>query len=151
MLAVGSILLVTLSITYGLVWKTVKIMSVKSRYAFPANFGYGLFLFGGIHWLFNKYWTQKKELIQPILVVILVAMVLVNINLYAMWQARWARTASVIHNLKPITPVPNANIYFLKDRFPLGVDTREYAVDFTLMLVEAWNTHQHIGITAISK
>ena len=145
---VGSILIITLSITYGLVWKTVKLMSVKSRYAFVANLGYGLLLLGGLHWFFNKYWNEKRTLIQPILTIILVAMILVDINLYSMWQARWARTASIIHNLKTKTPIPNASIYFLKDNFPLGVDTREYADDFTLMLLEAWNQKKQIGITS---
>ena len=147
MIAFGLILIVTLAITYGLVWKTVKIMSVKTRYAFVANLGYGLFFMGGIHWLFNKYWAHRKELIQPILAVILIAMILVNINLYAMWQARWAKTKSIIHHLEHTQPISNASIYFLKDEFPLGVDTREYADDFTFMLLEAWNKPQYVGIT----
>jgi len=147
MIAVGLILIVTLSITYGLVWKTFKIMSNKSSYAFIGNFGYGLFFLGSLHWLFNKYWDQKKELIQPVLLLILAAMILVNINLYAMWQGQWARTASIIHSLKQQTPIHHANVYFLKDDFPLGVDTKVYASDFTLMLIEAWNQHRYIGIT----
>ena len=147
MIGVGLILIVTLSITYGLVWKTVKIMSVKSRYAFAANLAYGLILLGGIHWLFNKYWARRKEWIQPVLYLVLTAMILVDINFYAMWQARWARTASIIHNLKQQTPIQHANIYFLQDDFPLGVDTKEYASDFTSMLIEAWDQHRYIGIT----
>ena len=147
MIGVGLILIVTLSITHGLVWKTVKIMSVKTRYAFLANLGYGLFLLGGIHWLFNKYWVRKKELIQPVLYLILTAMILVDINFYAMWQAKWAKTQSIIHNLKQTKPAANTSIYFLKDKFPLGVDTREYASDFTSMLIEAWDKHHFLGIT----
>jgi hypothetical protein len=147
MIGVGLILIVTLSITYGLVWKTVKIMSAKARYAFGANLAFSLVFLGGIHWLFNKFWSRKRELIQPVLYLVLTAMVLVDINFYAMWQARWARTASIIHNLKQQAPIPNANVYFLKDGFPLGVDTKVYASDFTLMMIEAWNQHQYIGIT----
>jgi len=120
MVGIGLILIVTLSITYGLVWKTVKIMSAKARYAFGANLAHSLILLGGIHWLFNKFWDRKKELIQPSLYLILTAMILVDINFYAMWQARWARTASNIQNLKQQTPIPNANIYFYKTTFPWG-------------------------------
>ena len=151
MIGVGLILIVTLSITYGLVWKTVKIMSAKSRYAFGANLAYSLVLLGGVHWLFNKYWAQRKQLIQPVLYLLLTAMILVDINFYAMWQARWARTASIIHNLKQQTPIRHANVYFLQDDFPLGVDTKVYASDFTLMLIEAWNQHRYIGITPHSQ
>jgi len=117
MIGVGLILIVTLSITYGLVGKTFKIMSWKSSFAFLGNFGYSLFFFGSIQWLFDKYWSRKKELIRPVLFLSLVAMILVNINLYAMWQARWARTASIIHNLKQQTPIHNTNVYFLKAVF----------------------------------
>ena len=147
MIGVGLIFIVTLSITYGVVGKTLKIMSVKSRYGFAANLGYSLFFLGGIHWLFNKYWVHKKPLIKPILFLMLVAMILVNTNLYAMWQAKWARTVSIIHNLERSKPVPKASIYFLKDDFPLGVDTREYTSDFTFMLIEAWGQNQFVGIT----
>ena len=147
MIGVGLILIVTLSITYGLVWKTVKIMSAKARYAFGANLAYSLIFLGGIHWLFNKYWARRKEWIQPVLYLVLTAMILVDINFYAMWQARWARTASIIHNLKQQTPIQHANIYFLQDDFPLGVDTKVYASDFTSMLIEAWDKHHFLGIT----
>ena len=71
----------------------------------------------------------------------------IDINLYAMWQAKWARTVSIIHNLERSKPVPKASIYFLKDDFPLGVDTREYTSDFTFMLIEAWGQNRFIGIT----
>ena len=147
MIGVGLICIVTLSITYGVVWKTAKMMSVKSRHAFLGNFGCALLFLGGLQWLFNQYWAHKKQLIQPILSLILVAMILVDINLYAMWQAKWARTVSIIHNLERSKPVPKASIYFLKDDFPLGVDTREYTDDFTFMLIEAWGQNRFIGIT----
>jgi len=147
MIAVGLILIVTLSITYGLVWKTFKIMSWKSSFAFSGNFGYSLFFLGSFQWLFNKYWGRKKNLIQPVLFLSIVALILININLYAMWQARWAHTASIIHKLKQKVPVQNANIYFLNDSVLLGVDKKVYATEFTLILIEAWNQHRYIGIT----
>jgi len=73
-------------------------------------------------------------------------MVIVDINLYSMWQARWAKTVSVIRHLKNETPIPNVNIYFLKDDFPLGVDTRG-VFDFTFMLIKAWEKQNLVGIS----
>lgn len=147
MIGIGLIFIVTMSITYGLVWKTAKMMSIKSRHAFLGNFGTGLFFLGSVHWLFNKYWNHKKRLVQPILFMVLVAMIFVNINLYAMWQAKWARTVSIIHNLEQLKPVPKASLYFLKDDFPLGVDARDFPSDFTFMLIDAWEQNHFIGIT----
>ena len=148
MIAVGLILIVTLSITYGLVWKTFKLMSWKSSFAFSGNLGFGLFFLGSIHWLYDKYWNRKKNMAQPTLLLAFAVMILVNINLYSMWQARWAHTASIIHNLKQKKPIENASIYFLNDDVSLGADPTVYATDFTLMLIEAWNQHQYIGITS---
>jgi len=147
MIAIGLIFIATHSFTYGVVGKTIKIMSAKSRHAFGANLGYGLFLLGGVHWLFNKYWDRKRELIQPVLALILVAMILVNWNLHAMWQARWAKTISIIHHLKQQSPIPNVSIYFLRDRFPLGVDTSEFSWIFNFILMEGWNVDRFMAIT----
>ena len=148
LIAIGFALIITHAFTYGVVWKSIKIMSIKTRHAFSGGLAYGLFFLGGVQWLFDKYWVHRKHLIQPVLLLFLFAMILVDWNFHLMWQARWAKTVSIIHNLKQQNPVSNANIYFLRDNFPLGVDTRETMGDFTFMLIEAWEENKNIGITS---
>ena len=43
--------------------------------------------------------------------------------------------------------LPNTSIYFLRDRFPLGVDPRYDYNDFTFDLQQAWHNEGSLGIT----
>lgn len=143
----GLLMIMAISFGHTLTEKTAKLMSIKSRHVMFAGMGAGLVLLAGIRLLMYKLgesWRKREGLI---LALILVSWIVVDIHLYLVWQARWAKDRAIAHQLEQQGPLPNTSIYFLRDRFLLGVDPRYDYNDFTFVLQTAWKEERYLGIT----
>ena len=144
----GLLMIMAISLGHSLTEKTAKLMSIKSRHVMFAGMGAGLVLLGGIRLLMYKLgesWRKKERLI---FVLVLASWVVVDIYLYLNWQARWAKDRAIAYQLERQGPLSNTSIYFLRDRFPLGVDPRYDYNDFTF--VRFWRhgrRREYLGVT----
>jgi hypothetical protein len=146
MVVFGLLMIMAISFGPALTAKTAKLMSIKSRHVMFAGMGAGLVLLATVRWLTVKggmVWRRREG---SIMALILISWIAMDIYFYLSWQARWAKDRAITYHLQEKDPLPGTSIYFLRDRFRLGVDPRYNDNDFTFILNKAWGKERTLGI-----
>lgn len=69
-----------------------------------------------------------------VLAVLIMCFVIIQIDVYFSWQARWVKDRSIVEHMKAIPELKGASIVWFVDRFPVGYETRYRFNEYTGML-----------------
>ena len=147
----GVLMIGALGFPFSAVGKYPDVFLVSARHGMLAGSGFGLFLVGLIHFLIYRKKAKLARWENFIYCQIILCFIIVDLDLYASWQARWAKDLAISENLSRQGPLNNTSIYFLRDNMPLGVDSKYEYNDVTFILNRAWGGEKNIGISPFYK
>jgi hypothetical protein len=146
LMVVGFLLILSIVFAHAANEKMAVLLTYQGRHSRFAGLGFGLLTLGCLQYLREKFSWFKRTHLKFSMVLVLICLIYVDVNIYMTYQARWARTQAVVHQLKKIEPIENVNIYFMRNQMTMGMGVDYHYADVSLVLNQAWGGEKYLGV-----
>ena len=146
LMALGFLLILSIVFAHATNEKMAVLLTYQGRHSRFAGLGFGLLVLGCLQFLREKLHGFGRNVMKFSMFLILACLVYVDINIYLTYQARWAKTQAVIHQLKKLQPFEKVNIYFMRNQMPMGMGVDYHYAEVSLVLNQAWGGEKYLGV-----